>query len=178
MPWHSWGLVLWDKAPFPCKAGAGAVLPVPHTHLGMVFPPSITVLVLHLLAQILIVQGQVQSLEQPRVSECWESRGSCRALGILQCPQTPGEGEYVSCSCSFALCQEHSGDGAAQPSCWVESECALCSLPARQTCCHCFTPSSGNGFIFSRASLCPCPLYVSYILNPVIDCTLLPSVTN
>lgn len=32
--------------------------------------------------------------------------------------------------------------------------------------------------LFQGLSLYPCPAYVSYILNPIINCTLLPSVTN
>lgn len=113
---------------------------------------------------------------QPRSSVAGASSGNPATIRLvsktlqLQCPQTLGEGWYVSCSCSFALCQKHSGDGAAQWRCRVESGCTLCSLPALQTCCHCFTPSSG------LISSFPVPLHilalaVSYILSPVINCT-------
>lgn len=48
-----------------------------HTPWDGIFKPLITVVVLHLMAQIPVVQGQMQPSEQ---SSCGKSRSSCGAL--------------------------------------------------------------------------------------------------
>lgn len=135
MPWHSRGAVSWHKAPFPCRAVAGAVLSVPHTHtVGWYFQAfnncgsftsdgsdprgSGTNAAL----------GAIQLREEPEQLRssaagcllwesccCWKQAGEPNAA--LAVPLKPGR--RLTCILQLRLCSvpERSGDGAAQRRC-------------------------------------------------------------